>query len=923
MTDRKPPQGPPPIPPLGSYHPSDEHTGEPGWDESHLGRHARHGRQPAAPAPHDLERELPFAPHPHAPHSHTAPPQPHPGQSPNYAPWPPAQPYGEPPYGTVPYGPGGQQQPYVPAQHQQYTSAQHPEPAGHAPHPYPTGAHRAGPPGRQPPPPMRPGGPPPMHPPLRHPASPAGGGGRSVVRLLLLVMLALVVIAGAGGAYLLYALPPDFVRDQITSQVKAKTGRDLVIAGSTSFTLYPSIGISMSDVTLSPPPGMTGKPLVTMQGLEAAVEVLPLLKREIRVERLVLTKPVFELYTDAKGRKSWEFALSGASRPVRLAQAAAPASDAPGGLPTDASPPAVVPAGAAVPQASLDQLALGDVRIVDGTLNYANAASGGAQRLDHVNVAIGLVALNQPLSAKGDLVWKSEKIAFDGEMTSLKAVMDDKPAKVAANLASAPVDAHFDGSVILRDGVETDGAVNAKSPSLRKLMGWLGTELPPAKGFGALEAKGQLRTTPAVITLSNANLSLDGATATGQLSIDTSGARPYVKTTLQLSELDLNKYMRPAGSPAPAKRARAPAKAAVPATAPATAGEKPSTIEDLLRDSDSKAGPKVQGYVERAGWSSEAIDFDGLGLADADAKLTVGKLFFQDLKVGRSQLTVALKNSVMKTTFDDIQLYGGHGRGFVSIDASADKAATIGTNMTVEGLDARPFLEDAAGFDRLSGKAKLSLAVAGQGASQLQLVETLNGKADLVFTEGAIAGINVAGMVRGLNQGKLGGLSTSPSEKTDFSELGSTWTITNGVASNQDLHLMSPLLRLTGAGTVSLPQRHVDYLMRPKLVSSLSGQGGKDEGGIEIPVKVQGPWDKLAYTPDLSGILKDPNKALDQVKKIGEQLKGKDAGAIVKGILGGNKGAAAEGGANAGGGTTSGQQKLDAKSILDGLLKKQ
>jgi AsmA protein len=295
----------------------------------------------------------------------------------------------------------------------------------------------------------------------------------------------------------------------------------------------------------------------------------------------------------------------------------------------------------------------------------------------------------------------------------------------------------------------------------------------------------------------------------------------------------------------------------------------------------------------------------------------VARLFFEDIKVGQSQMKVALKNGVLKTSFDDIELYGGHGRGFITIDASAQRTATIGANMTVEGLDARPFLKDAAGFDKLSGKAKLTLAVAGQGASQLQLVETLNGKADLVFADGAVTGINVAGMVRGLSQGKLSGLGTAPSDKTDFSELGSTWTITNGVAQNQDLHLMSPLLRLTGAGTVALAQRQVDYVIRPRLVSSLSGQGGsRDDGGIEVPVKVQGPWDRLSYTPDLSGIMKDPGKALEQVKKIGEQLKGKDAGSVLKGILG-NKGAAPAGEAGSGGG----QQKLDTKGLLKGLIK--
>lgn len=759
-----------------------------------------------------------------------------------------------------------------------------------------------------------PGGAPPHHP--RHKPKPRRGFG--FLRGVLLLLFALVVIAVGGAAYFLYALPPDFVRDQIVQQVKQKTGRDLKIAGETAFTLYPSIGITMKDVALSPPPGMEGKPLVTMAGLDASVALMPLIGREIKIEKLVLQKPVFELYTDAKGRKSWQFANS-APATLRLAQAgqagqpAAPASDARGGLPSD------VPA-AAQPQSAaqgLEKLELGDVRIVDGIVRYADAASGAKQEASAINVRLALTAISQPLNADGNLVWKGEKIDFDGQMTSIKAVMDDRPAKVTFDMKSAPVAARFDGTVAARETVEIDGAIDATSASVRQLAKWFGTTLPPATGFGPLEAKGNLRAAGKTITLSNANVTLDGAKATGQVSVDTAPERPYVKANLQLTVLDLNKYMRPSGSPPPAA-APAP-KAAAPADKKAGAKQAPAqSIEELLNNDAANRATKVHGYAQRDGWSSEAIDFSALGLVDADAKLSLGRLLFQNIKVGQSQLTVALKNRVMKSNFDEIQLYGGRGRGFITLDATPVKSASLGANMTVEGLDAMPFLKDAADFDKLSGKAKLVLAVAGQGASQLQLVETLNGKAEFRFADGAVSGINVAGMVRGISQGKLSGLNASPSEKTDFSELSSTWAIANGVATNQDLSMVSPLLRLSGAGTVSLPPRQVDYMMRPKLVSSLAGQGGKvDESGLEIPVRVHGTFDKLSYTPDLGGILKDPNKALDQVKKLGEQFKGKNANEIMKGILGG-------GGTPAQPGQTPQQQpKIDPKGLLDQFLKPQ
>ena len=865
----KPPSGsPPPLPPFDSYRPRDERNGPPAQ-----------GRPPQSVS----------------------------GQQPvhNQPQW---QPYGQQ---QQPYGqsPPQQQQHY--GQHPRPPQQQHPQPM-RAP---PSGGGTGG----------------------RGPGGMGGNGaGRSpprrrsgLLKGILLGLAALLLIAGAGAAYFVINAPADLVRDRIVAEVKAKTGRDLKITGPATFTLYPNIGVSMRDVSLSPPLGMTGKPLVTMEGLDVSVRILPLLKREVYVERIILQKPVFELYADKQGRKSWEFAALTTTRLVRLAQAATP--PAPGAKPTATDAPAApaAPPTESAPadakRASIEELHFGNVRIENGTVRYTDAATGAAQEASAINMKVGLPDLRQPLSADGDLVWKGQKVDLGLTLTTLKSVMDDKPARVALSIGSAPATARFDGSLTLREGYDAEGTLDAKSPSVRALAKWLGTELPKAKGYGPFEATGQLRATAKAISLSGAKITLDGATANGQVTVETPGERPYIKTTLSISELDLNKYIASGGSTT--SEPKAPAK---PAAAPDAAAEKPAaqSIEDLLKEPAPASGPRVQGYTQRAreGWSTDPIDLSALGAADADAKLSVGRLLYQDIKIGQSQLTVALKNKVMKTNFDDIQLYGGNGRGFITLDGTSSKTANAGANLSFEGIDALPFLKDAAGFDKLSGKAKITLAVAGQGANQNQLMNALNGKGDFTFANGAVNGLNVAGMIRGVTQGKLTGLKTSPTEKTDFSELASTWTIANGVASNQDLRLVSPLLRLTGGGNVMLGAQQVDYVMKPKLVSSLTGQGGAaaNEQGIEVPVRVHGPWSKIDYTPDLKGIFSDPNKAVETIKEIGKQFKGQNAGDALKSLLGGGKTTAAPAGQQPGAtGTAQPQPKPSAKQLLDQFLKPQ
>ncbi len=405
---------------------------------------------------------------------------------------------------------------------------------------------------------------------------------------------------------------------------------------------------------------------------------------------------------------------------------------------------------------------------------------------------------------------------------------------------------------------------------------------------------------------------MDGATATGNVAVTTGGIRPYVQANLKISELDLNKYMTGAvtGKPAaPAPAAPAPQPAQKPASPAAGTPEGGDQIEKLLKQ--PAAPTKVYGYGQRAGWSNEPFNMALLGVADTDAKLQVGRLIFNAIKVGQSSLTVALKNRVLKTSFDEVQLYDGHGKGFLNVDATGN-AANIGANIALEGVQALPFLTDAANMKWLSGNAKVGLQLAATGASQMQLVETLNGKSDVKFANGAIVGFNLPGAIRGISQGKFSGFKTAPTEKTDFSELSASFNIVNGVADNQDLQMVSPLLRVTGAGAVQLPGRTVDYTAKPKIVASLEGQQSASAlNGIEIPVRISGSWDKPSIDPDLKGVLADPNKALETVKEIGKQFKGKNANEIVDGLLG-KKGAD---------GTTSGGSS--AKSLLNKFLKPQ
>ena len=142
------------------------------------------------------------------------------------------------------------------------------------------------------------------------PRRPAPEGGRPqqpqpqrqsrLVTALLFGGFALIAVLVFAVAFIAGSSPSSQVRERIAAEVKAKTGRDLTIGGETSFSFYPSVGLVLRNVTLSAPPGMGGDPTARIAALEVRVRALPLIKKQVEIEQLVLRDPVFNLRVDGR-----------------------------------------------------------------------------------------------------------------------------------------------------------------------------------------------------------------------------------------------------------------------------------------------------------------------------------------------------------------------------------------------------------------------------------------------------------------------------------------------------------------------------------------------------------------------------------------------------------------------------------------------
>jgi AsmA protein len=631
------------------------------------------------------------------------------------------------------------------------------------------------------------------------------------------------------------------VRDELVRDVKAHTGRDLVVAGDTSVSFFPSLAVTMANVSLSPPPGMTGEPTVKIRRIDASVPFSSLFTGRIEVTRLALTDPVFELRIDRQGRRSWEDTAAAPPQPAPTSGAASPS-----GSGTD-SP---------LRSQSLDDTAIDEIHIVNGTVRYLDERTGVREEAKSFDLTISGGSPGSPFEAKGSVMWRAERIDVGARLASRTV---GRPVGVALALKSQRLSADYRGTVTLTNTPELDGELTVAAPSLAGLAVWLGAGAAPARDFGALSFKSRVRSGAASLTLSNTALTLAGASATGSIAIDTSRARPQIRASLEVTALDLDAYS------APASPASGPAK--TPPPTPGAPGQE-------------TAGPA---------WSEEKIDLGFLGLADIDAKLALGRLTYGGMKLGETSATLSLKNRVLRFGLDRTQLYEGRGHGVVTVDATAGSPA-IGADLVFEEVSILPMLTDASGFDWLAGRGNLQLKLAGQGGSERAIVESLSGSAAVTVVDGAVVGVNIPQIIRGLSQGRLSDFGQVGTEKTDFSEMTASFRIANGVAETQDLRMLSPLMRMTATGTVDIGQHRLDATLRPRLVGSLSGQGGvRDLTGLELPVRLSGPWSDPQLSADIDAVLKDPDKAVEAIKQLGKQLEDSGFGEALRKLLGDDK----------------------------------
>jgi len=463
-------------------------------------------------------------------------------------------------------------------------------------------------------------------------------------------------------------------------------------------------------------------------------------------------------------------------------------------------------------QNTMEDLHFDDVRLTDSRVSFDAGDGTPPSVIEHLDASLTLTSLKTPGSMHAEFDYRGQRVKLDGTLGLPRAVLDKHETPLTLQVASAPLTASFNGAFNAGNGA-LNGQVQASGASMRRLLAWVGSPLPDGgTGFGAFQVSAAMTHQDLTTSLKQAVLKLDSIDARGNLDLVTDDkGRMTVSGALSAPLIDTNVYL--------------------PAPPPSAAGG--------------------QGGVNAStAWTNDPIDLSGLKAMDADLQLSAGALKFQRMSFQNVAMTLHIAHGAADARLTRIGLYGGSGTARMIADG-ASATPRIALELNAQNVQALPLLTDAIGFDRIEGKGQLSASLSSSGRSQAAIMHDLNGTTAFTFNDGAWRGVNLANVARTI-QSALTGAQNAGSASTDFAELGAHFSVANGVAATQDLHLLNPFVRLDGTGVVDVGAQTIDMRLAPRAVSSAQGQGGQANlQGIGIPFRISGPWSHVSFAPAL------------------------------------------------------------------------
>ncbi|MGD9045208.1 MAG: AsmA family protein [Desulfobacterales bacterium] len=587
-------------------------------------------------------------------------------------------------------------------------------------------------------------------------------------------------------------------KPEIEKFISEKTGRPFTVGDDLSLSLFPWIGVSLSEAQLGNSAGFKEKDFVSVKSFEVRVKLLPLLSKDVQLKRFILNEPKITLVKNKSGQVNW--ALPDDTKEKAPAEKTPKESEAPSveaGLP-------------------IKDLTVGELSIKNGSVIWIDHTTANRKEITALNLTLQDVSLERPVKLSFSAILDNQPVAVDGTVGPVGK--DFKQATIPLDLdvnAFKQLVLKLKGS--LKNPASNPGidmAVGIEEFSPRELMAALGQKFPVAtsdpKALDRVALKANIKGDASKVSVTNGILNLDESTLNFSLNAS-DYSRPNLAFDLNLDRINLDRYLPPKSEKKPA--------------AEKPAGKKP-------------------------------IDYAPLRRLILNGRVRIGQLVANKAKIQDLLLQIKAKNGVFDLDPLKLAMYQGNvsGKGNFNVQTNTPQSRV---DLNLENIQAGPLLKDVLEKEILEGvtNAQFKLAMSGDDAAMIK--KTLNGNGQVRFNDGAIIGIDLAGMIRNVKAAFGLEQRTDQRPRTDFAELNAPFSIKKGLVHTPETRLKSPLVRVIAAGDANLVNETLNFRVEPKVVATIKGQGDeKQRSGLMVPVLVSGTFSKPKFKPDLAGVAK-------------------------------------------------------------------
>ena len=208
------------------------------------------------------------------------------------------------------------------------------------------------------------------------------------LRILLILLGSLVGLLVIAAIVLPLIIDPNDYKDRIAEAVREQTGRELVIEGDIGLSVFPWLGFDIGATRLGNAPGFGDEPFAEIGAVQARLKLLPLLRKEVEMDTLVLEGLRLRLMIDAQGVSNWaDLAGEADEKPEETRDSA--------GL-------------------ALAGLAIGGIRLEDARVSYDDRAAGTRYDIEQLDLRTGAIAPGAPVDLDLSLRLRASEPAMAG-----------------------------------------------------------------------------------------------------------------------------------------------------------------------------------------------------------------------------------------------------------------------------------------------------------------------------------------------------------------------------------------------------------------------------------------------------------------------------------------------------------------------------